>query len=64
MADSVKREATMQAIMAKFHALAPAIWITNSAYVNATRPGIRNFRMIPAGIVFEELEPDNMIASE
>lgn len=64
MADSVKREAIMQAIMAKFHTLAPAIWITNSAYVNATRPGIRNFRMIPAGIIFEELEPDNMIASE
>lgn len=57
MADPAERETKMQAIMAKFHALAPAIWITNSAYVNATRRGISNFRMGPSGIVFEELEP-------
>ncbi len=58
MADPVERETQMQAIMAKFHTLAPAIWITNSAYVNATRLGIRNFRMIPSGIAFEELTPE------
>ena len=57
MADPAERETKMQAIMAKFHALAPAIWITNSAYVNATRHGISNFRMLPAGIAFEELTP-------
>ncbi len=57
MADPAERETRMQAIMAKFHALAPAIWITNSAYVNATRRGISNFRMGPSGIVFEELKP-------
>ena len=58
MADPVERESAMQAIMAKFHTLAPAIWISNSAYVNATRPGINGFRMVPAGIVFEELRSD------
>lgn len=58
MADPIARDAKMQSIMAKFHTLAPAIWITNSAYVNATRPGIGNFRMIPAGIPFEELKPN------
>ena len=58
MADPAERETKMQAIMAKFHTLAPAIWITNSAYVNATRPGISNFRMVPAGIRFEELRPE------
>lgn len=57
MADPLAREAKMQAIMAKFHTLAPAIWITNSAYVNATRPGIENVRMIPAGLVFEKMQP-------
>lgn len=55
MADPIARDAKMRAIMAKFHTLAPAIWITNSAYVNATRPDIGNFKMIPAGIVFEGL---------
>lgn len=55
IADPTERERKMQAIMAKFHALAPALWISNSAYVNATRPGIGNFRMVPSGIVFEEL---------
>lgn len=55
MSDPVARDAKMQEIMAKFHALAPAIWITNSAYINATRPGIENFRMMPTGIAFEEL---------
>ncbi|NKB43886.1 MAG: hypothetical protein GKS03_06360 [Alphaproteobacteria bacterium] len=58
MADPDAREAKMQAIMAKSHSLAPAIWITNSAYVNATRPGISDFRMGPSGIVFEELKPE------
>ncbi len=58
MADPVERETAMQAIMAKFHTLAPAIWISNSAYVNATRPGISGFRMAPTGIVFEELRSD------
>lgn len=57
MADPIARDAKMQEIMARFHTLAPAIWITNSAYVNATRPGINNFRMIPSGIVFEDLTP-------
>jgi peptide/nickel transport system substrate-binding protein len=55
VSDPVERETLMQTIMAKYHALAPAIWITNSAYVSAMRPGINNFRMIPAGIAFEEL---------
>ena len=59
VADPAEREIKMQAIMAKLHTLAPAIWITNSAYVNATRPGIDNFHMTPSGIVFENLVPEN-----
>ena len=55
LADPVERETVMQTIMSKYHALAPAIWITNSAYVSAVRPSINNFRMLPAGIAFEEL---------
>jgi len=55
MSDPVARETKMQAIMAKFHALAPAIWITNSAYVNAARADITGVKMIPAGLMFEEM---------
>lgn len=49
------RTRQMQAIMARLHELAPAIWLTNSVYVNATRPDINGFRMAPTGTVFEEL---------
>ena len=58
MANPVTREVKMQEIMAEFHTLAPAIWITNSAYVNATRRGISDYRMGPSGIAFEELKPE------
>lgn len=50
-----EREIQMQEIMARLHTLAPAIWLTNSVYVNATRAHISGFRMMPTGVVFESM---------
>ncbi len=55
MPDPLQRAAKMRDIMARLHALAPAIWLTNSAYVTGARQEIQNFDMIPTGIVFEGL---------
>lgn len=49
------RDVQMQAIMARLHKLAPAIWLTNSVYVNATQARLSGFRMMPTGAVFEEM---------
>lgn len=53
--DRSKREVLLQNIMARYHDLAPAIWITNAVYTTAYSSRITNFTMRPTGIVFEEL---------
>ena len=50
-----RRRAMLQAIMARIHDLAPAIWITNAVYTTAYSNRIANFSMRPTGIMFEEL---------
>ena len=51
----VKRDALLQGIMARFHELAPAIWLTNAVYTTAFNNRVEKFVSRPTGIVFEEL---------
>lgn len=57
--DRDKRRVLLQNIMARYHDLAPAIWITNAVYTTAYTSRITNFAMRPTGIMFEELELEN-----
>jgi len=53
--DRAKREVLLQNIMARYHDLAPAIWITNAVYTTAYTSRIANLAMRPTGVMFEEL---------
>lgn len=54
--DVVKRESQLRALMAEIHNVAPAIWITNAAYVTGTTSKVTAFEMLPTGIAFERLK--------
>jgi peptide/nickel transport system substrate-binding protein len=54
--DAAAREKRLQAIMARMHDLAPAIWLTNQTTITAMNTRVKRFVARQAGIAFEEIE--------
>lgn len=55
-----RREDMLKAYMARLHDAAPAIWITNAAYVIGHAPRIPAIAMLPTGVSFERLQVEGM----
>jgi ABC-type transport system substrate-binding protein len=53
--DPEKRILLLQNIMAEYHELAPAIWLTNAVYTTAYSDRVVSFDYRPTGTVFETL---------
>lgn len=53
--DPEKRIVLLQNIMAQYHDLAPAIWLTNAVYTTAYNDRVVSFDYRPTGTVFETL---------
>ena len=53
--DPEKRIVLLQNIMAQYHDLAPAIWLTNAVYTTAYNDSVVSFDYRPTGTVFETL---------
>jgi peptide/nickel transport system substrate-binding protein len=53
--DADRREGLLQDLNARYHTLAPAIWISNAIYVTGTAARVTHFEMRPTGIAFERL---------
>ena len=54
-ADPEKRKQILQQIMARMKEMAPAIWLTNTIVITASRPGIEGIEMGATGLLFEDI---------
>ena len=54
-ADPEKRKQMLQQIMARMKEMAPAIWLTNTIVITASRPGIEGIEMGATGLLFEDI---------
>ena len=59
-ADPEKRKQSLQQIMARMKEMAPAIWLTNTIVITASRPGIGNIEMGATGLAFEDMSVVNV----
>lgn len=53
--DPEKRQLILQEIMARMKEMAPAIWLTNTVVITASRPGLENIEMGAIGLAFENI---------
>lgn len=53
--DPVKRKQMLQDLMVRVKELAPAIWLTDSVHLSASKPHVKNVRAGTGGIKFEQM---------
>ena len=53
--DTAQRERMLQDLMARYHDLAPSIFLYPFAVIVAHRPGVENVMLGPGGLMFDRI---------